>query len=74
MCVDYFFKWVEVVLFRRIIVSEVGKVFVEVCFRWGLFRVIRCDNGKEFVNVILGVFFEAFGVEVRYGVVRYFEF
>ena len=71
VCVDHFTKWVEVAPLRRVDGPCVGQAFAGICSRWGPPRVLRCDNGKEFVNAVTTALFEAFGVVVRHGAVRH---
>ena len=70
VCTDAFTKWVEVVPLRHHNARSVAAAFLSVCTRWGPPDVIRCDNGKEFVNAIMSALFDYFGTTARHGAVR----
>ena len=71
VCVDMFTKYAEVIPLRHHDGASVAQAVVSVCCRWGPPRVIRCDNGTEFVNVIVEALFTKFGVTVCHGAVRH---
>lgn len=71
VCVDAFSKWVEVVPLMRHDGASVSAALIELCTRWGPPRVVRCDNGTEFRNVIVSAVLSVFGVHVSHGAVRH---
>ena len=71
VCVDMFTRWVEVVPLPRHDGASVASAFIELCTRWGPPRVVRCDNGSEFVNAVVSSVFQVFGVHVKHGAVRH---
>ena len=71
VCVDVFSKWVEVVPLVKHDGPSVAEAMVSICTHFGPPKVIRCDNGREFVNCIVTSLFDAFGADVRHGAVRH---
>ncbi|XP_065195812.1 uncharacterized protein LOC135827211 [Sycon ciliatum] len=71
VCMDTFTKWVEVVLLCQHDAASVAEAFVGLCTRWGPPRVVRCDNGTEFINAVMSSLFDTFGVTVLNGAVRH---
>ena len=71
VCVDMFTKWLEVVPLKRHDSASVAAAFTSLCLKFGPPAVIRCDNGTEFVNSVVGALFRLFGVRVQHGAVRH---
>ncbi|XP_065196213.1 uncharacterized protein LOC135827687 [Sycon ciliatum] len=71
VCVDTFTKWVEVVPLRHHDAASVAHALVSVCARWGPPRLLRSDNGTEFVNAITDALFSRFGISVQRGAIRH---
>ena len=71
VCVDMFTRWAEVIPLQRHDGSSVAAAFIDICTRWGPPRIIRCDNGTEFVNSIVSAVLKVFDVDVRHGAVRH---
>ena len=62
---------VEVVPLSQHDGPSVADAFLKVCLRWGPPRVVRCDNGTEFMNHVVSSLFDMFGAVVRTGAVRH---
>ena len=65
---DYVSKWVEVVASPTNDSRVVAKLFKKVIFpRFGVPRVLICDNGSHFIEKKLEVLLKKYGVHHKFG-------
>lgn len=71
-CVDVGIRWVEVFLLKLQIVVEIVRVFYkEIFIRYGVFKVLFFDRGRNFMFKLVNVLCEFFDIKQYYIFVYY---
>lgn len=63
--VDYFTRFIEVIVMKQITASLTVKAFHETFCRFGMPKTLRTDNGPQFKSNEFKTFCEQFGIEIR---------
>lgn len=63
--VDYFSRFIEVIVMKQITAALTVKAFHETFCRFGMPETLKTDNGPQFISEELGKFCKQFGIELR---------